>query len=76
MNNQRRKELDTVINILNDAKSKLESIIDDEQCAFDNLPEGLQCSERGEQMESAIDNMNDALDNIDEVISCIEEAQM
>lgn len=76
MNNQRRKELDVVINMLNDAKSKLESVIDDEQCAFDNLPEGLQASDRGGQMACSIDNMNDALDNIDDVISCIEEAQM
>ena len=76
MNNQRRKELDVIINMLNSAKDKLESIIDDEQCAFDNLPAGIQCSMHGEQMENAIDSMNDALDNIDEAISCIEEAQI
>ncbi|MGG7621296.1 hypothetical protein [Bacillus coreaensis] len=32
----------------------MESVKDEEQDAFDNFPEGLQVSERGEAMEDAI----------------------
>ena len=41
---------------------------------FDNFPESLQESERGEAMQEAIDNMESALDSIDEAISSVEEA--
>ena len=41
---------------------------------FDNFPESLQESVRGEAMQEAIDNMESALDSIDEAISSVEEA--
>lgn len=44
------------------------------QEAFDNLPEGLQCSERGEAMEEAISNLEEAYDGMDDIISSVEAA--
>jgi len=43
---------------------KLEDIISEEQEAFDNLPEGLQYSEKGEAMEQNIEQMDEARDLI------------
>lgn len=58
-----------------DLQTALEELKDAEQEAFDNLPESLQYSERGEAMQSyienleyAYDNLQDAIDNISEVL--------
>lgn len=68
MNNVRRKELRSIITEIENVKSRLDSVLNDEQDAFDNLPEGLQCSMRGEDMEEAIDAMESACDSLDEAI--------
>ena len=47
---------------------------DDEQEAFDNMPESLMESERGEAMEEAIGNMEEAASMIDSIMSLIEDA--
>ena len=74
MNKQRRGELAKVIDLLQGVREMLESTKDDEEMTFDNFPESLQESVRGEAMQEAIDNMESALDSIDEAISSVEEA--
>ena len=88
MNNDRRKQLRKAIELINEAKLKIDeaytivdSCADDEQDAFDNLSENLQCSERGNAMENAIASLEEARDGLDEmsesadsVCSSIEEA--
>ena len=41
---------------------------DEEEEKFDNLPEGLQKSKRGEAMQEAIEQLETACDNLDEAI--------
>ena len=60
MNATRRKQLQQV-------KQDLRNIIEDEQSAYDNLPESFQNGERGENMQSAIDSMESAMSELDEV---------
>ena len=43
----------------------METIRDEEQEAFDNLPESIQCSELGETMEGYIGTMEEMLDYLD-----------
>lgn len=62
MNNQRRKQIQKALNLLAEAKDILEEVMNAEQEAFDNLPEGLQCSEKGEQMEDNIYNLEEFID--------------
>ena len=81
MNNQRRRELNRIatamesvsmpvdIEELEGIKSDIESVLWDEEFAFDNMPENLQYSMRGEASQEAQDNMNEAIDLIDEFIS-------
>ena len=64
MNNTRRKEISKISSMLEDVKFRLSVVIDEEQEAFDNMPENLQGSERGCESEEALDSMNDALDSI------------
>lgn len=46
---------------------------DEEQDAFDNLPESFQYSERGEQMEEYISDIEEAFDNLEEAEGLISE---
>lgn len=75
MNKARRKELNEVIEKINDAKELLENIMCDEEEYRDNMPENLQSSERYEQAEAACDAMQEALDQLEEAITNIESAQ-
>ena len=65
MNKVRRKELARVVDLLDQARDLLEIIRDEEQEAFDNLPESIQCSERRETMEDYISTMEEMLDYLD-----------
>ena len=54
--------------------ASVEEIRDEEQEPFDNLPEGLQSSERGNAMEEAISNLDSAIDGINELSDKFEDA--
>ena len=56
---------------LKQLSSELSSILNEEQDAFDNMPEGLQSSYRGMCSEDAIDSMAEASDKLDEVIELL-----
>ena len=64
MNKLRRKSLAEVIakleeldSLRQEAMEMLQGVLDEEQEAYDNMPESLQYSERGEQMQEYIDSM-------------------
>lgn len=73
MNNQRRKCLQNIVDALETQKQEIESLTEEEQEAFDNMPEGIQYSERGEIMEENISELEDAASNLDDVINQILE---
>ena len=72
MNKQRRNNLERAVTLLNEAKDILSTCAQEEQEAYDNMPEGIQSSEKGEAMETAAQALdeadtfvNDALNSID-----------
>lgn len=68
MNKQRRKQIAAAIELIEQAQAILEEVTAEEQEAYDNLPEGIQASERGELMEEYIytlEGFQDALDTGD-----------
>lgn len=73
MNKQRRKMIADVVERLEATKSDLEMIRDEEQEAFDNMPEGLQGSERGEAMEEGIYQIEEAMDGLDSALNSLQE---
>ena len=73
MNKARRKELDRAADMLREAYSIIESCRDDEEDAYDNLPESFQDGERGEEMQEYIDVMDEVMDQIDDAANAIEE---
>ena len=58
--------------MIQNAHDVLEEVRDEEQDAFDNMPEGLQDSERGDLMQDAIDNLDQTIDYLDDVLSSLE----
>ena len=64
MNNARRKEIEKRTSALDAIKERIEALQEEEQDAFDNLPESIHYGERGDKMQSAIDNLEYAADNI------------
>lgn len=74
MNAQRRKSIQEVIDQLEEIKSTIETLNDEEQEAYDNLPENLQGSERGEAMSEAADNLDSAFNSMDEVLEYLTAA--
>jgi hypothetical protein len=86
MNKARRKQLDEFFKQIEDVKEKLahvpalddlhsdlETLKDEEQESFDNLPEGLQGGERGQAIEAAVGALDEALDSLQEAVDKLSE---
>lgn len=73
MNNKRRSEVkrimdklkDDVYSLLDKAREELEIVRDDEQEAYDNLPDSLQYSEKGNDMERCIEALDKMMDYLE-----------
>jgi hypothetical protein len=74
MNADRRKLLSAILSDLEAIKSRIEEVKDDEQSAFDNMPESIQQGEKGQKVEAAVSSLEDAENEIDSAISSIETA--
>lgn len=74
MNAKRRKEIEKVIEKLEEAKADIECLKDEEEEYRDNIPENLTGSERYEIADNACDNLDSAYDSLDEVIDYLNDA--
>lgn len=75
MNNERRKQIETVkeriaalLEMAEEIKTDLEQIRDDEQEYFDNMPEAFQEGEKGERAEAAVSVLDDVISDIESLI--------
>jgi len=73
MNKERRKQLREAIAKLDEARIIIETVRDEEQGAFDNMPESLQDAERGQKMDEAIGSMTDVADDLESAIENLNE---
>lgn len=73
MNKNRRKLISNNIALLESIKSNLENILSDEEYYFDNMPENLQGSMRGEESESAIEILQNTIEEIENCIDNLNE---
>lgn len=71
MNKQRRKRLEDVVSRLEGCMSDLEFIKEEEQEAYDNLPESIQYSERGDAMQENVDDIDYVISDLDQVIDSV-----
>lgn len=74
MNNSRRGILASISEAIGELEARLQEVIDEEQDAYDNLPESIQNGERGQRSPEAIDALDQALESQSEARSQIEEA--
>lgn len=89
MNAQRRKELARIAKridaelraLIEEIQSDIDTVKDEEQDAFDNLPESFQEGEKGERAQEALDALQGAYDEcetaayaLDEIINYISTA--
>jgi uncharacterized protein YukE len=79
MNQDRRAKIEAAVEELRSAMESmqeiyltLESLKDEEQEAFDNLPEGLQQADRGQSMEAIASALDDAVDTLNSALGDIE----
>lgn len=75
MNNERRKRLTVLSQQLAELKDDVQAVLDEEEEAFNNLPESLQNSERGDTMQTAIAALDAAVDALEEASDQLTEAQ-
>lgn len=68
MNKNDRKKVGEWIETLSGIKSEIEDMQQDQQEKHDNMPEGLQDTERGEALEEAANELEEAASNIDSAI--------
>lgn len=85
MNRVRRKSLKDVLGkmdelsaVLENVKDAIQAVLGEEQEAYDNLPEGLQEAERGQQMQEYIEALEGVVDSlgdldVEDLYSTIEE---
>jgi RecB family exonuclease len=73
MNKERRKRLSEASDLIIKAQTIVEEVKDEEEEAYDNLPEQFQNGERGEQMQEYISLLEEVYDHCDDMTSIIDE---
>ena len=74
MNKDRRDRIAKIKEALEDLRGQIEDLQSEEREAFDNMPESLQQSERGQASEAAADALQSAYDAADEAVTNLETA--
>jgi len=73
MNKQRRKWLEDVIAKIEEAQSEVQNIAEEERESFDNMPEGLQEGERGQQISENADDLEGVDSDFDSILETLNE---
>lgn len=56
-----------------DLRSQIETVYDEENDYYDNMPESLQGSDKGESSQSAIDALESAMEAAQEIVDLLED---
>lgn len=75
MNSTRRKQIIKAMNLISEAQSILEAVLEGEQEALDNLPDSVREGIRGERMEEAIAGLESAIGDMENAEAVLEEAK-
>jgi hypothetical protein len=73
MNKARRKWLESIIDVLTEQKDQIELVVEEEQEAYDNLPESIQYSERGEAMSDTVSDLEYAASDLEDILETLQE---
>lgn len=75
MNNKRRNQIAALLDRIEEVCTEIEDLQSEEQDYYDNMPESLQGSEKGENAEAAIDALNSATQSLREAVEFLGTAQ-
>ena len=73
MNRERRKRLQEAFDKIVEVQEILSEVRDEEQEAYENLPENFQYGERGEEMQGYIEMIDEADGYLDDAKSVVEQ---
>lgn len=73
MNKERRKRLAEAFEKIGEVREILEGVKDEEQEAYDNLPENFQNGERGEEMQNYIEMIDEACGYLEDAESIVDQ---
>ena len=73
MNKARRKRLGEAFDLIGTAQDILRSVREEEQEAYENLPDSFRDGERGEEMQNYMDMIEEAEGYLDDANSVIEQ---
>lgn len=73
MNKQRRKQLEKSFGPIDVAMEIIQCVMDDEQEAYDNLPESFQNGERGEEMSGYIETLEESIGYLEDAKYALEQ---
>lgn len=75
MNKLRRKQIQEALSLIEKAYALLTNAKDEEEMAFENLPESLQESERGTTMQDNVDYLDTAVTGLEEAKEALENIE-
>ena len=73
MNKARRKRLGEAFELIGTAQDILRSVREEEQEAYENLPDSFRDGERGEEIQNYMDMIEEAEGYLDDANSVIEQ---
>lgn len=72
MNDHRRKEIAKALDLLKQAEDIITQCAADELEYYENMPESIQCSDKGDAAEDAANSLSEAESDIGSAINNIE----
>lgn len=73
MNKARRKTIEDIIEQLGTLKDQIECVREVESDAYDNLPESIQNSEKGEAISENASDLKQAASDLDNIMSTLQD---
>lgn len=73
MNVKRRNIVKNIIKQIGSISDQIEEVKDDEQEAFDNLPENFQDGKKGQDIVMMIDILEQAIDQLSDIVPTLED---
>ena len=67
MNKTRRKEILEALELIDQARTTIQTVAEEERDSFDRLPYSLQTSDKGIKMDANADALDDLLDSLDSI---------
>jgi hypothetical protein len=75
MNDHRRKKINQAIDLIETAKLIVQEVAEEENETYDNLPNGIKYSERGESMYESVQALEYSEDSFNALLDNLEEAK-